>query len=115
MTKAAHFLTSLLFVIVCAAVWYIWKLGAGIMTELMPGRQHGEIMRTALAVYPWILALPVPSIIYSAVLMDRVELLPEKALLYFVFTAMVSTILILGTIILFGRETAALLEPLGAA
>jgi hypothetical protein len=115
MTKAAHFLTSLLFVIVCAALWFVWKLGAGIQGVFVGESDHPQAMAIALMCYPWLLALPAPCVVYSAVLMDRVELLPEKVLLYFVVMSLISTILVLGTIILFGLQVATMTLTLGGS
>lgn len=105
MTKAAHLLTSLIFAIVCGALWGAWKLG-----ELRIGNSIGEsdlsqTMRVAFMVYPWLFALlPVCLIIYSAVLMDRPELLPEKALLYFVLVVFVTLLLCVTTGLMFTLE-----------
>jgi len=113
MTKAAHFLTSVLFVIVCGALWFIWKLAVEIQGQFVGGTDHPQAMAVALMCYPWIWALPVPCIIYSAVLADRVELLPEKVLLYFIAMTLISTILVLGTIIVFGLQVATMTSTVG--
>lgn len=73
-------------------------------------------MGYALLAYPWVFAiLPVPAIIYSAVLMDRTELLPEKALLYFVLMVLVSLILIGVSGALFGVEWSQITHSIGNA
>jgi hypothetical protein len=73
-------------------------------------------MAIAGMIFPWILALPVPCIVYSAVLMDRVELLPEKVLVYFVTISLISTVLVLGTLALFAMEAALMMaHQLGGA
>ena len=114
MSKVAHFLSSVLFLIVCAGVWYLWRLGLDTFAQFAKPVPSSQIMRIATAAYPWLLLLPVPCIIYSAVLMDRVELLPEKVLVYFVSICLISTLLILGTLIMFAMDfssTAAITSP----
>ena len=94
MTKAAHLLTSLIFAIVCGGLWGAWWIGEQYLERRLGGESLSPVMTYALIAYPWVLALlPVPAIIYSAVLMDRTELLPEKALLFFVVMALVSLVL----------------------
>ena len=105
MTKAAHLLTSLIFAIVCGALWGVWWFGERYIEDTVGDFGMSETMRYALMAYPWVFAiLPVPAIIYSAVLMDRSELLPEKSLLYFVLMVLVSILLIGASGVFFGLE-----------
>jgi hypothetical protein len=116
MTKTAHFLTSLIFALVCAALWFLWKLGAGYLTGLVGDQPLSTVMTYALIGYPWLFAgLPVPTIIYSAVLMDRTELLPEKALLYLVIICLVSFLLFATSVFLFWLELDSMHWSLGNA
>ena len=115
MTKAAHLLTSILFLIVCGAVWWLWKLGDDLLGQLLAGGVQSRTMTIAGMLFPWILTLPVLCILYSAVLMDRVELLPEKVLLYFVSISLISTVMVLGTLVLFTMEVAQMTLRLGGA
>lgn len=105
MTKAAHLLTSLIFAIICAALWGAWWLGERYIENTFGDGTVSEFMRYALIVYPWLFAiLPIPMIIYSAILMDRSELLVEKALLYFLLMILVSLVLIGASAAIFGLE-----------
>lgn len=105
MTKAAHLLTTLIFAVVCAALWGAWWLGERYLGSALGDGGVSTTMEYALMAYPWVFALlPVPAVIYSAVLMDRVEILPEKVLLYFVLMVFVSLVLISATGVLFTLE-----------
>lgn len=116
MTKSAHFLTTLLFALFCAALWFGWKIGAGYLDQLVGGQPLSPVMKYALIGYPWVFALlPVPTIIYSAVLMDRTEVLPEKALLYFVIICLVSFLLLAASVVLFGLELNSMTLTIGGA
>ena len=116
MTKAAHFLTTLLFTFFCASMWFAWKLGAGYLAGRVGDGPLSPAMTYALIGYPWLFALlPVPTIIYSAVLMDRTELLPEKALLYFVVICLIAFVLLAASAVLFGLELSAMHGSLGNA
>ncbi|GEM_PF-2250108 len=117
MTKAAHFLTTLLFTLFCASMWFGWSVGSGYLKSVIGDPPLlSPVMAYALIGYPWLFAaLPVPTIIYSAVLMDRTELLPEKALLYFVILFLVSFLLLAASAVLFGLELNTMERPLGNA
>ena len=111
MTKAIHVLTSLLFVLVCASLWCIWHFTKAFFI----GRFEGTVMMTptvlVFSYYDWLWALPVPAIAYSAVLMNRRELLVEKVVLYALFAARISAVLILGTVWLIGCEVSIVRGP----
>jgi len=108
MNKTAHLLTTLLFTMVCGALWYVWRLAAQILAAHLAGAAPTPPMAIALLITPWIFLLPAPAIVYSAVLMDRVDLPVEKVNLYFVVVATLSAGLILATVILFGMEAVSL-------
>lgn len=111
MTKTAHFLTSLLFVIVCAGLWFIWRTASVLIPAHLGGSGLTEPMIIMLGYYNWIWALPFPALGYSAVMMDRHDLPVEKVLVYTLVIASICAVLILGTAGLIGWEVAVVHGP----
>ena len=108
MTKLSHFLASGLFTVACAGVWFALRIAKVLLAEHLGGASLSAPMAMVLTYHDWLWALPVPAIAYSAILLDRHEVLLEKVVLYL---ACISAILILGTVALIGWEMSIVRGP----
>lgn len=104
MTKLSHFLATGLFTVVCAGVWFALRIAKGLLAEYLGGASLSAPMAMVLTYHDWLWALPVPAIAYSAILLDRHEVLLEKVVLYAMIVACASALLLVGTAGFIGWE-----------
>jgi hypothetical protein len=111
MTKLSHFLASGLFTVVCAGVWFALRIAKVLLAEHLDGASLSAPMAVVLNYHDWLWALPVPAIAYSAILLDRHEVLLEMVVLYALIMVCASALLLVGTAGFIGWEISNFYAP----